>query len=1187
MLAIIRFDLRQKMRSMSTYVYFGMFFFFAILLMALEGGVFPGTSSDAAGKVHLNSPYSLMQSAHLLGMFAIVIIAAMMGRAVQQDTEHNIWHFFYAAPISKIQYLGGRFVSAFLCLFIILTSIGLGDFIGCFLPGMNRELLGEIRLSAHVMPYLTILLPNLLIFGTLFFTIGALARRMLPVYILGVVLLIGNLIATPMASELDNRTLAALLDPFGRQAMRTITEYWSVADKNTRLIPLEGLFLANRLAWGAFALLSALFCYWRFDFSAASMGGKPDHDDVDSTPPAKVAPDTIIPNFAPSNLWSLFRQQCRLDIRETIKNVYFGVIVLSGVLLMLGLSTITDKFGTATWPVTYSIIELLSGSFALFMLIITTVYAGELVWRERDARIAQLLDALPIPNWMPLMAKVTTLIVLQGGLLLMVMLCGLIVQSAKGYTHFEIGQYLFSLFVMQWPLYALLAVLAVTLQVLIDNKYLAYFAMIGFYGFMIMARPMGLEHPMWVYASGLPIQYSDMDGYGSRLIELAWYNVFWGGLALAMLALCAALWVRGTSQAWSGRVLAAKHEITPFMKRSFILGCSLFVLVGSLLFYHNNILQPWRNSKDTELKQANYEKQYKKLAGKAQPRITAINMKVDIFPQQRRAQIKGSYVLQNKTTQAIDEIYISMVESFEIRKFEFDRANQAGIQDKNGFYSFKLKQALAAGEKIKFDFELEAEPKGTAGMGSLTPIKGNGTFFNYGLMPHIGYAKDAELSEEEARKKHELPAKELMAARDDPKAQTHTYISHDADWITFDATVSTSEDQIAIAPGVLDKTWSENGRRYFHYKMEKPILKFYAFLSARYAVKKDKWNDVDIEINYHPGHEYNLERMIAGVKAGLAYNSQNFGPYQHKLVRIVEFPRYDTFAQSFPNTIPYSESIGFIAKVDDKNPTDLDYPFFVTAHEVAHQWWGHQVVGADAKGSTVLSESLAEYSALMVMQQKYGKDKMRRFLKYNLDRYLKGRAMERKKELPLAHNEKQGYIHYDKGSLIMYLLQDQIGADKVNAALRELIETYGSKGPPWPNSTALVNALRKVTPPQQHAMLDDMFESIILYENRALSATAKRLGKDEYDVTLTASSKKKKADSLGEEKEVPLNEWMDIGIDDKDGQPLLRERRLVNHKDLTFVMRVKGQPAKAGLDPDIKYIDRKSDDNMIKIEMPK
>ena len=90
--------------------------------------------------------------------------------------------------------------------------------------------------------------------------------------------------------------------------------------------------------------------------------------------------------------------------------------------------------------------------------------------------------------------------------------------------------------------------------------------------------------------------------------------------------------------------------------------------------------------------------------------------------------------------------------------------------------------------------------------------------------------------------------------------------------------------------------------------------------------------------------------MIASVKASLDYFTKHFSPYQHRQVRIVEFPRYAAFAQSFPNTIPYSEGIGFIAKVDPDDPDDIDYPYYVTAHEVAHQWWAHQIIGADVQG---------------------------------------------------------------------------------------------------------------------------------------------------------------------------------------------------------------------------------------------
>jgi aminopeptidase N len=194
--------------------------------------------------------------------------------------------------------------------------------------------------------------------------------------------------------------------------------------------------------------------------------------------------------------------------------------------------------------------------------------------------------------------------------------------------------------------------------------------------------------------------------------------------------------------------------------------------------------------------------------------------------------------------------------------------------------------------------------------------------------------------------------------------------------------------------------------------MDSPILDFFAFQSARYDVKRDRWHDVAIEVWHHPGHEYNVDTMIAATKAGLDYFTAAFGPYQHKQFRIIEFPRYDTFAQSFPNTIPYSEGIGFIARVRPDDPEDIDYPYYVTAHELAHQWWGHQVPGGNVQGETFLVETLAQYSALMVMKQKYGEAKMQRFLQYELDRYLLGRSTEQKKELPLARVENQDYIHY-------------------------------------------------------------------------------------------------------------------------------------------------------------------------------
>ena len=170
-----------------------------------------------------------------------------------------------------------------------------------------------------------------------------------------------------------------------------------------------------------------------------------------------------------------------------------------------------------------------------------------------------------------------------------------------------------------------------------------------------------------------------------------------------------------------------------------------------------------------------------------------------------------------------------------------------------------------------------------------------------------------------------------MAKVDDLGARGNTYLANDADWIDFETAVSTSADQIAHRARAISRSeWTEGDRRYFHYKMDAPILHFYSYLSARYEVRRDAWNGVAIEVYYHKPHTYNVERMIEAIKKSLDYFTANFGPYQHRQVRIVEFPRYAQFAQSFPNTIPFSESIGFIARLkeaeDDASTTRSTSP---------------------------------------------------------------------------------------------------------------------------------------------------------------------------------------------------------------------------------------------------------------------
>ncbi|WP_296000500.1 M1 family aminopeptidase [Rugamonas sp.] len=1189
MYAIASFEARQRLKLLSTWTYFAMFLLLALLWTAAEGGVIKHASVSFGGRLTVDAPRSLMLTASFLGSMGVVVMAAMMGRSVQQDFEYEMQHFFFSAPIKKYQYMLGRFLGAYLTLAIVFLSIPLGTWLGTYVPGIDADRIGHVSALAYLIPYCCSVLPNIFIFGAIFFVLAALTRRMLPVYVSSVVMLIGYMVAPELARDLDYKTLAALIDPFGTWAAIRLTEYWPVAERNTRLVLPEGVYLLNRTLWSSFALAVLMLGYWRFHFvSTADSGADPRGEGAAPQRLSDTASNTSeAPDFAARSLGRLLLGMSWLNLRETSKNIYFLVLVLAGVLTMYaGALDLGSILGTNTYPVTYQMLDMVGSAFSLFMLVITTFYAGDMVWRERENRIAQMFDALPIPSWLPLLAKLFALIGLQALLLLVVMLCGMSIQVFHGYFQLEPGLYLQQLFLIQLPQYALLAVLAIALQVLLNHKYLAYFAMILYYAATATFSSLGLDHPMLLYGTSPSFLYSAMNGYGHFLARERWFELYWGGAALLLVMAALLFWVRGTNDSWRQRVQLARHALTAPVLAMLAVGVLICGGAGGVLYYNLHLANVYKSAYQKDADRADYERQYKKFAVLPQPRIVDVQLNVDLTPEQRRMHVRGHYLLSNRGAVSVSDIIVSQDVSAAIVAMRFDQPVRPGLRDAAlGLYSYKLSKPLAPGATLPLDFELDFAPRGVLGLGQDTPVVGNGTFVTNALLPHIGYQSALELTDDRDRKRHDLAPRAAMAERDSAAGLANNGVSNDADWISFDATVSTTADQTAVAPGTLERDWSANGRHYFHYKMDQPILNFYAIESARYAVRRDWWQDVTIELYYHPGHEYNLDRIAHGVKEALDYDTRNFGPYQHKLVRIVEFPRYASYAQSFPSTIPYSESLGFIAKVDDKNPKDIDYPFYVTAHEVAHQWWGHQLVAGNTRGATVLSETLAEYSALMVMKKNVGAGKMRRFLRYDLEKYLLGRAIENKKELPLADNEDQDYIQYRKGSLAMYLLQDILGEAKINGVLRALLLQHGHQGAPYTSVNVLVDALRKVAAPDRAYLIDDLFEAIVLYENRAVSATARKRADGKYDVTLAVHAAKMRASATGEEKDVPLKDWIDIGVDDKDGNSLLRERKLIERRDSSYTVTVSGRPARAGIDPDNKLIDRKPDDNMIAVEI--
>ncbi|HKD85267.1 MAG TPA: M1 family aminopeptidase [Terriglobales bacterium] len=1199
---IFLFDFQQRLRRVSTWVYFLVFFALGYLFTLMSGGAVPGSSVDfgTGGKVLVNSPYALNSIITYICFFGIVITAAIAGQATYQDIDSNSAVFFYTAPITKLDYLGGRYLAAFAVQVPIFASVGLGAWVGTLMPWIDKTRLGPHITAAFFQPYFINVLPNLLFLTAIFFSLAALSRKMLPVYVASVLVLIGYfVVGQTSASSLAVSVRAALADPLGGAAIDRITRYWTPFQRNSQLIPLQGILLANRALWLGVGAIFLAFTYAKFAFAhpAEKAKSRATTDEADEKPIASPAEALPIAHPAFSTGASLrhVASLTAIQFKETTRNVFFLVLMLAG-FLFSGLSAagINNPQANRTWPVTHQMLLMATGGFAIFAFAIIIFYSGELVWRERDAQLNQVMDALPLQRWVLFCSKLFALMLVQVLIVLLIMGAGMTVQIAQGYYHFQIGLYLRDLFLHRLIGLWMICVLAMFVQTIVNNKYLGHFVMVLYIVATIALPPAGFQDYLYRFAETPPVTYSDMNGYGPFLKPMVWFRIYWAIAAVLLAIITNLLWVRGTESSWRVRMLLARERFSRATLAG-VTACVVLLLgVGGFIFYNTHILNPYRTTFKNDEARAQYEKMYRQYWPLPQPRITDVSMRIDIYPEKRSVAVSGTMWLENKTSSDIDRVAITIwpqdltplpMPQVRVDKLGFVGGQTALIGDAAlGFYLFKLPAPLPPHGRIQMEYALEYDNPGFENSQPVGDIVHNGSFLNDRFTPYIGYAQEIELTDDSTRHKHGLEKVRRIPKVDDVAARQYNSVSFDADWINYDAVVSTSPDQIAIAPGYLQKEWVENGRRYFHYKMDAPILNIYSIQSARYAVRRDRWDGVNLEIYYQPGHEFNLDTMMASMKETLAYCTANFSPFQFHQLRIIEFPGYGTFAESFANTVPFSESIGFITKIS-KKPDAVDLPFYVTAHETGHQWWAHQVISAYVQGATSIDETMAQYTALMVMKHHFGPESMQRFLRFELDQYLRGRAQERNEEFPLYNvDPNQGYIHYNKGAMVMYALQDYIGEDKVNEAIRGFLKEFAFKGPPYPTSLDLEKYFRQVTPPQYQYLFDDMFLNITLYDNRALSADYVQRADGKYDVNLTVEAKKFRADGRGQEHSIAVDDLIDIGVQDADGKYLYLAKQKIDQEQTNVTVTVDKVPARAGIDPVDKLIDRNPDDNVVAVK---
>lgn len=1187
-LEFFKFDLRFQLRQPLLWV-------IALIFGALAFGAASSdaiTVGGAVGNVNRNAPTVIAQFLGVFSVLSMFVVTIFIAGAVLRDAEIGISDMLFATPMRKHDYLIGRFLAGLVACLLIFLFVIVGLLLGPYMPWVDVARVGGFSVQPFMWGLLIFVIPNLLFIGALLMLLAATTRSMMMVYVGVIGFFVLWVVAGSFTRDINNEWIPVLLDPFGLRAFGRMTRYFSTAESNTILPTLNGYLMVNRLLWtiigfALFAMTLVLFKPQRAGtgrrwFSKVKIEKS---NQVIAPQLVKVSLPKATQHKGSATAWTQFWAILRFDTKAVFKSVPFLVMLLFGLVNFFGSASQSNvMFGTSVYPVTTNMLSIMSGSFNFMLIIIVTFYAGELIFKERQVKIADVVDAMPVPNWVPMLAKATALSAVILSFLSAGALAGMLIQMIKGGAPIEFALYVKGVLIGASG-FILLGLLALALQVLTNNKFIGYLVMILVLISQIVFGSLDLDHNLYNFAGTSATPYSDMNAYGHFLTGWSWFTLYWSLFTLALLIVAQAFWVRGLSQEWRIRVRLAMAKLNSKAGLALAMSLTAFAVTGGWIFYNTNVLNQYQTRSAALDENAEYEKKYKQYKGFPHPKLTDVKANVDIYPEQRKLVINGHYVLQNKSSLPQDTLHIQLNTRVNTVWKNLPE-HQLVLDDKKlGFSIIKLKQALAAGDRLALDFVSTVENPGFTNSGAANTVNLNGTFFNNReFFPQFGYASDIEMRDRNERRKRGLGEPERMPKLEDEAARAYHALGSEADWINFETVISTSSDQIAMAPGYLQKTWEDQGRRYFQYKMDRPMMPFFAFLSARWEVKKGDWKGVPIEVYYDKKHAYNVDRMIESTKKSLDYFTANFTPYQHQQVRILEFPRYASFAQSFANTIPYSEAIGFIADLRDKD--DIDYVFYVTAHEMAHQWWGHQVIGANMQGSTVLMESLSQYFALMVMEKEYGRDKMRRFLKYELDNYLRGRGGELIEEQPLARVENQQYIHYNKGSLIFYRLRDEIGEEALNRALKRFLQDKAYQQAPYTTTTELLAYIREEAPQDKQALITDMFEKIVFYDNRVIEAKAVKRADGQWDVTMKLHLAKIEVDGKGKETARAYDEAVEIavfsraaGAKERDEKVLFIEKRIVPANASNLTITVKDKPFEVGVDPYNKLIDRVSKDN--------
>ena len=1135
---IVRYELLYQLRRPPTWLYAAIpvALLFQMVTNWLDG-------DPTSGETLMNSAFLTAMHSLVGTLMTLLPLAAVTGDAAARDVQTGMTPLAYTAPVSKATYLGGRYLAALGLAALAMLAIPIGLLIPVLVAGKGAEIVGPLRLEYYAGAYLMVALPSAIVVTSVAFTVATLARRQMASFgAVALLFLTSVLCLFVLALRFNQWTLASLLDPLGLATLLEQTQSWTPLQKRTGFPYAADRYLLNRAIWLGIAAALLALTHRRFRFAHHVAGASRRRRDGAGELAAAAATAAVPPRArvrgTPRTFGARTRvRQFALVVRESWRLVVIGwgglaMLAIAGLVAALG-PELMEHIGVPLVPVTAHIVDYFMSPGELptmVPLLLIAYYAGELVWRDRDAGMGEIAGTAPVANWTYLLGRATGLALALATFQALVMLAAMSVQLRMGLR--EIEPWLHARLFLGFHLadYLLFVALAVVVHVVVAHKYVGHVVMLLVYGYVAFAAKLGIEHQLLVFSGGPEFSYTDMRGFGRSVGPWLVFQLYWFAWVALFLVAGTLLWVRGAEAAGAARLRQARRRFTPRAVGAAAAALVAVLALGGFAFYNTNVVNEYDTAAERTQATAEYERRYRRFAEVLQPRIDGVRLHAELYPSRGTAEVRVSYRLVHDGPAPVESLHVSMIPgTTNVGPMTLDRAAATVVRDdEHGYRIIALREPLQPGDSARLDFTMRIGTRGFTSYGVSHAVTPNGTYLRNAGLPSIGYRPDLELDDVGDRSDAGLPARASTPSLDDTAA-INSVARAGAGRITFEATVGTEAGQRAVAPGALKRTWTEGGRAYFAYATGERIMNDYALFSARYAVHAGKWRspaggqEVDIEVLHHPRHAWHVDAMLASLRASLDHLTAQFGPYPYAQLRLVEHPGKGGTLHAYPINISFQETFAQFDK--SRDPRDVDFAFAIVAHEMGHEWWGHQLAPARVEGAPLLSESLAWYAALGVVEAHYGREHLDRLMGVMREAYLPPRAPS---DPPLLKAD-SWFLSYRKGPLALFALREYVGREQVNVALRRLLEKHRDGAPPLATTRDLYRELEAVTPDSLRTLLHDLFAANTAWELKTEKVTSTPAGDGLVRLDFELHARKLTIDTAGTTTDVPMDDLIEIG----------------------------------------------------------